>query len=172
MWAMKAMAVAEATVFSQSLARRHKQVAKARQLGRDILDEPVGQPVQVRIAPHRAEGRNNDRTTVGKCQRQLVRRDIERKAQAPARQGDNGLCTKDTAKIGDLHVQIVLTHNRIGPDRRHDLIAADDPVPVHDQQFQKIELPRSERHDLDAATKLPRPGVESCPPSNDLEQVA
>lgn len=46
-----------------------------------------------------------------------------------------------------MHIQVVVTHYRTGPDGLHDLVARHDPVAVEDQQLQQIssrdEMPRS-----------------------------
>ncbi len=151
-----------AFVDERRVARDHEEPAQLRQRGDDVLADAVGEIFLFRIAAHIGEGKHGDGGTVGqrKNRRGGGRRTFidqgADEAHALARNGADQFlllaAVADRLARGiDAAGQRRIRHDPAAPDRRDEIVLADDAVAIFDQENQEVEHLRLDRNGLGAA---------------------
>ncbi len=153
-----------AAVGEARVARDHEQPAQAGQLGGDVLDHAIGEVVLARVAAQVLERQHGDRRLVGQRGRRrrarrcspVGRRPPWRTPRTPRpragsrpRHGPQQLLrlvAQRPADVADALGDRLSVTTTLGPDRRHDRVATQEPAGVLDQQAQQRERLRPQRH--------------------------
>ena len=175
-----------ALVDKRRVARDHEEPAQLGQRRDDVLADAVGEILLLRIAAHVGEGKHGDGGPVGQRQRRarllvdVVRRRAGRRrrlgavllrahradeAKALARDGaDQPLvfaAVADRLARGiDAAAQGRIRNDPAAPDRRDEIIFADDAVAVLDQIDQQVEHLRLDGNRLRPAAQLAPVGIK------------
>lgn len=140
--------------------RHHEEVAEARQLGRHVLDDAVGEPAPAGLGAEVGEGQHDDRGPLGRRRRLLAASDRMPEAQPPPRHRHHRLAPEQPAQGGDLDVEVVLADHRVAPDGQHQFVAVHHPLGVGDEMQQQVEPAGAERDRGPAPAELAQVGAE------------
>ena len=168
-----------ALVGERGVARDHEEPAQLGQRGDDVLADAVGEILLLRIAAHVGEGQHGDGGPVGQRQgrarcsrlrpagrrqvparrRSTLRAHVADEAQALARDGADQLlvlaAVADRLARGvDAAGQGRIRHDAAAPDRRDEIVLADDAVAVLHQVDQQVEDLRLDGNGLRPAAQL------------------
>jgi hypothetical protein len=152
-------------VLKARVARDDEQLGESRQLGDDVLGDPVTDVVLIRIRRQILERQHRDRRSVGQRERRprqpsrigggWRRRSllphVRHEAEPLTRQRPDHVLALSVVADGGTHRVDASGERRVrdrppAPDRGHELVLADDSLAVAQQIIEEVEHLRRQRH--------------------------
>src|SRR5271166_5486393 len=119
-----------------SIARDHEHVGEPRQIGREVVGDPIGKILLTPVLAEIREGQHNDRQTWSRDHVGVGSRRRHNKTVSASGYCLNAAAPEAVAQVRNLDGQVAVFDRLSAPDGLHDLLSLDQSPPAPPLTFQ------------------------------------